>query len=225
MPQSRAAATLPECAIDIDGLTVDRAGRTILRTGRWQLAVGSHGLIRGPSGAGKTTLLHLLAGLEPVEGGVVRVLGTSLGDLGTRARDRFRATNIGLVFQDFHLLPALNVDDNVHLPLWFAGVGRDTTSAARLLERLGIGHLGRRRPHRLSQGEKQRVAIARAVINRPRLILADEPTSALDDDNAMNVLELLRMEAGQAGASLVIASHDQRLLPDFDNHLVLEPPR
>lgn len=212
-------------AVEFTRLDLVRGNQTVLTAPAWRLPAGEHAMIAGVSGSGKTTLLHLLAGLETNVRGEIRVLGTALDTLGTRARDRFRARYIGLVFQDFHLLAGVSVEDNLRLPLWFAGVSPRRELAADLLDRLGIGALAQRQPHQLSQGEKQRVAIARAVINQPRLILADEPTSALDDDNATLVLELLRTEAERVGASLVVASHDQRLRTAFDHQLTLGLPR
>lgn len=219
------APTPAHPAVEFTRLELDRAGQTVLRTERWHLPAGEHALIGGASGSGKTTLLHLLAGLETGARGEIRILGTSFHGLGTRERDRFRGRHIGLVFQDFHLLAGLSVADNLRLPLWFAGVASRGHLVADLLDRLDVGALVDRQPHQLSHGEKQRVAIARAVINQPRLILADEPTSALDDDNATLVLDLLRAEAERADASLVVASHDQRLRANFHRQLILEAPR
>ena len=220
-----AAAAIPGSAsVEIRGLQFERGGQKVLQATEWRLAARHHGLIRGRSGSGKTTLLHLLAGLEPAPAGSLRVLGTDITTLDGRGRDHFRARAIGLVFQDFHLLPGLTVEDNLRLPLWFARQRRDGARLRPLLERLGLSGLERRKPHALSQGEKQRVAIARAVIHRPRLILADEPTSALDDDNAMRVLDLLREEAEHTDASLLIATHDERLGTAFDHQLILESP-
>lgn len=219
------APTPAHPAVEFTRLELDRAGQTVLRTEPWQLPAGEHALIGGASGSGKTTLLHLLAGLETGARGEIRILGTSFHGLGTRERDRFRGRHIGLVFQDFHLLAGLSVADNLRLPLWFAGVASRGHLVADLLDRLDVGALVDRQPHQLSHGEKQRVAIARAVINQPRLILADEPTSALDDDNATLVLDLLRAEAERADASLVVASHDQRLRANFHRQLILEAPR
>jgi putative ABC transport system ATP-binding protein len=222
---NQAAARPDGTSVEIRDLRVERGAQTILNAPCWRLAAGHHGLIRGRSGSGKTTLLHLMAGLEPVPTGSVRILDTDLARLDRRGRDHFRAQGMGLVFQDFHLLPSLTVEDNLRLPLWFTRRRHHSAHVRPLLQRLGLAGLERRKPHELSQGEKQRVAIARAVIHQPRLILADEPTSALDDDNAARVLALLREEAGHAGASLVIATHDTRLTTEFEAQLVLEGPR
>ncbi len=219
-----AAAASATAAIDAQGVSLERGGSAVLEVPAWFLPQGEHVLIRGASGSGKTTLLHLVAGLEPVGTGTIRVLGTPVSELDHRARDRFRARNIGLVFQDFHLLTGLTVEENLRLPLWFSGCSIGADEIGNLLDRLGIDGLLRRHPHQLSQGEKQRVAIARAVVHRPRLILADEPTSALDDRNAEGVLDLLRAEARASGASLVTASHDSRLKSHFEYHLALEAP-
>lgn len=222
--QSKPLPADSKTVVRLDGVHCTRGGRVILDTGTWELPATRHGLITGPSGSGKTTLLHLIAGLEHPDRGNITVLGQSLGPLGPRERDRFRARNIGLVFQDFHLLDGLTVIDNLRLPLWLAGRRPERQRACALLERLELTHLGHSDPHRLSQGEKQRVAIARAVINHPRLIIADEPTSALDDANAARVLDLLLAEAATQDASLLVASHDRRIQGRFDTVLTLETP-
>lgn len=176
-----------------------------------QAQPGAPLLILGQSGKGKTTLLHLLAGLLRPAAGQVQVGDTALESLSTKALDRFRGRQIGIVFQRAHLAAALSVQDNLRLAQYLAGLPQDDARIGELLTRLGIAAKARQRPRRLSLGEQQRVTIARAVLNRPRLLLADEPTSALDDFHAQEVISLLEEEANRAGAALVIVTHDQRL--------------
>jgi len=218
---SNATDAMPD-TVQLRTLRLRRGGRLILDVDQWLLPAHANGLLLGPSGSGKTTLLHLLAGLEVAPDSHLAVLGENLSSLSPGQRDRFRARNLGLVFQDFHLLASLNVLENLIMPMWLAGQKVDLTHARQILRRLGVEHLESNSPHTLSQGEKQRIAIARSVINHPRLILADEPTSALDDDNAGRVMQLLTEEAEQHGASLLVASHDQRITPYFAHCLRLE---
>lgn len=183
----------------------------------WRIGRGEAWLLAGPSGSGKSTLLHLIAGLtEPTSGRVV-VAGQDLAQLAPGARDRWRGRTIGLVPQRLHLIGAVSVADNLRLAQRFAGAERDEARVRALLEAVGVGALAHRYPHELSQGQAQRVAIARAVVHRPPVVLADEPTAALDDEHAASALELLRAQALEAGATLVVASHDARvrtLLPN-----------
>lgn len=210
-------------AIRVENLCLQRHNTLILRIDDWQLATGQNALLIGPSGCGKTSLLHLIAGLLRPSRGALEVFGQRLDQPGM-ALERFRADHIGLVFQDFHLLPALSVIENLLTANWLAGRKPDRARARDLLERLGIGSLLKQSPWRLSQGEKQRVAIARALMNRPGLVLADEPSSALDDHNTQAIIELLLQETESEGASLVVATHDHRLKPHFPHQLVLETP-
>jgi putative ABC transport system ATP-binding protein len=160
--------------------------------------------IEGPSGAGKTTLLLTIGGMLKPTSGVVRVLGQRIYAWKSEARARFRARNIGFVFQLFHLLPYLTVWENV----WLGG--RCSPEAwqrtEELLERLGLADRARHKPHQLSAGEKQRTAIARALLNRPRLILADEPTGNLDQRAANEVYRILE-EYRREGGTIVLVTH------------------
>ena len=179
----------------------------------WRAEEGQAWLLSGPSGCGKTTLLHVLAGLVvPVEG-LVNVAGTALRSLSEGERDRWRGRTVGLVPQRLHLVGALDVRDNLRLAQSLPGLPRDDDRIMALLQSVGIADLARRYPRQLSQGQAQRVAVARAVVNRPKLLLADEPTANLDDAHAAQALELLRAQAVEAGATLVVASHDNRVKP------------
>lgn len=197
-----------------------------------EIARGEHLLIVGPSGGGKSTFLGLLCGTLQPAAGSIRVLGEDLGALPSGRRDRFRADNIGIVFQMFNLLPYGSVIDNVVLPLSFsprrrarvgsANAARD--EARRLLGRLGLDaeELGDERASSLSVGQQQRVAAARALIGAPELIVADEPTSALDRHHQQAFLELVFAEAAAARSTLVMVSHDSTLGPLFSRVLTLE---
>ena len=172
----------------------------------------------GPSGAGKTTLVHLFAGILSPDSGEVTLAGQRLDRFGERERRAQRASQVGLVFQEFELLDYLSALDNMLLPI---RLGRGDLSAARdraheLAESLGVKGLLRRVPQRLSQGERQRVAIARALIASPALVLCDEPTGNLDPKTAGSVLELLLAQAKERNAALLMVTHDHSLLDRFD---------
>jgi putative ABC transport system ATP-binding protein len=188
--------------------------------------------LTGPSGSGKSTFLSLLCGILAPQSGRIDILGTDITRLSASARDAFRAEHFGIIFQMFNLLPYGSVIDNVLLPLSFAPRRRQRATAkssaeeeaARLLERLGLEtQLVRgRSAASLSVGQQQRVAAARALIGTPELIVADEPTSALDRDRQVAFLDLLFAEAKQAGATLIMVSHDQSLAPRFDRVMRLD---
>jgi putative ABC transport system ATP-binding protein len=185
----------------------------VLDVPRWHAAAGEAWLLAGASGSGKTTLLHLLAGLLRPSRGRVVVADTDVTALRASAVDRWRGRTVGLVPQRLHLIGAVRVRDNLRLAQTLAGVRADDARIAALLDALLIRDLADRFPRELSQGQAQRVAIARAVVNRPALVLADEPTANLDDAHAAAALELLRTQALEAGATLVVASHDARVRP------------
>jgi putative ABC transport system ATP-binding protein len=178
----------------------------------FELAPGQHLLLRGASGSGKSTLLALLSGLLRVQQGELTVAGTSLSALSPRALDAWRGTTLGVVPQRLHLSEALTVAENLALPALAAGQGADDARAAELLTALGIDPLAHRRPHQLSVGQAQRVALARALMRRPRLLLADEPSASLDDAHTAQMLALLLDAAAREGCTLVIASHDGRVI-------------
>ena len=197
----------------------------VLDIAAFHLPAGRHALLLGPSGCGKSTLLHLLAGILAPQAGRLDVAGTSLPGLTPRQRDSWRGRAIGLLPQQLALVPSLNVLDNVLLPAYASGQRPDPARAASLLGQLGLADKLETYPHALSGGQRQRAAIARAVVMRPQLILADEPTANLDDDACAAVVQLLARQAAQAGASLVIASHDARVLAALPDAAVLRLPR
>ncbi len=183
---------------------------------------GEHWLILGLSGSGKSTLLHILAGvLRPTKGSVC-VADQELSLLKDAALDRFRGRNIGIVFQQMHLVSTLTVSQNLLLAQYMAGLPQDRQRVEEVLASLALSEKMNAFPAALSYGQQQRVAIARAVINKPRLILADEPTSALDDVHSAQVLNLLIKQATTYGATLVIATHDKRVKDHFPNRLNLD---
>lgn len=215
---------LEPALIDLTDVVHDAAGRTILSVPHLRLALGNHGLLLGPSGSGKTTLLHTLAGLLVPDRGRVLLLGHDLRAAGSAGRDRLRAAHVGIVFQQLHLIGAISVIDNLRLARRLAGQGPDDDLVWVLLDRVGLADRAAALPDQLSQGERQRVAVARALVNRPALLLADEPTSALDDDNCAAILDLLLEQAALSGATLLVATHDQRLVSRLPVLLRLTKP-
>ncbi|MGS2738125.1 ABC transporter ATP-binding protein [Sinomicrobium sp. M5D2P17] len=180
-----------------------------------------HLLILGDSGVGKTTFLHLLAGLlKPVEG-EVRIEGTDIAKLSHRKLDKFRGRHIGIVFQKAQFIHSLTVEENLLLIQNLSGAGQDKERVYNILERLNIARKARSRGVNLSEGQKQRVSIAAALVNNPDVILADEPTSSLDDKNCAAVTKLLKEQALQTNASLVVITHDQRIASQFSNSIRL----
>ena len=185
---------------------------------------GEASLVIGPSGSGKSTLLGIIAGLVTATAGKVSVGAEEVTGLGALERDAFRARHIGLVLQTLHLIGVVSVRDNLAIAQRLAGLARDDGAIDACLASLGIESLAKRKARDLSVGEAQRVAIARAVVNRPELVLADEPTSALDDASCEKALALLAGQAAACGATLVIATHDQRIRARFSRRLELASP-
>ena len=207
-------------------------GETVLDLPALCIQQGERVFIKGPSGSGKSTLLGLLAGIQTANHGTLEVLGQPLAQLSGRARDHFRAANLGYIFQQFNLLPFLSVRENVQLPCHFSRLraqrarqrhGSVDQATVILLAHLGLDQpdLLERRADALSIGQQQRVAAARALIGQPELVIADEPTSALDADARAAFLQLLFAECREAGSSLLFVSHDQSLAPRFDRSLSL----
>ena len=189
-----------------------------LRVGR-----GEFVCVIGHSGCGKTTLLHILAGFLKPSFGEVIVAGNSLGKLKTAQLGRFRGRHIGIVLQRLHLVGSLTVAQNLLMAQYFSGLGENLKRVLEVLNDLGMGHKADAYPHELSFGQAQRVAVARAVVNRPTVLLADEPTSNLDDVHCMQTLDLLEAQARACSATLMIATHDQRIKARFKNQFVLSP--
>lgn len=177
-------------------------------------------LIIGSSGIGKTTLLHLLAGLLESSSGSIKLFEKELSDLSSHQLDKFRKNNIGIVFQRPHFVNSLTVKENLQLAQYIANK-KDSNRIENILKNLNILNKSDKKTNQLSQGEKQRASIALAIVNSPKLILADEPTSSLDDVNCDNVIKLLKKQATDFGAQLIVITHDSRLKKHFKNSIEL----
>lgn len=197
----------------------------------FRIARGEKIFIAGPSGSGKTTLLNLLTGINRPSSGTLTVLGQPLPALSNAQRDRFRCDHVGVIFQQFNLLPYLSVLENVILPCRFSKrrqqdiIARQQTAATeaqRLLTSLHIDTALHHRPiHALSVGQQQRVAAARAFMGSPEIIIADEPTSALDDDRQQAFIDLLKTQCERTRATLIFVSHNRALQKHFDRVIAL----
>ena len=183
--------------------------RMVLDRVSLQVAAGEYVAILGESGIGKSTLLNVIAGLEPVDAGSVTFQGGELTAMEDDALTRFRREKLGFVFQAFHVLPQLTVEQNVALPLLLRKQPA-AAKVAQILDAVGLAGRGSSMPRELSGGELQRVAIARALVGRPALILADEPTGNLDPQNAGQVLELFRSLVKTSGAAAILATHSEQ---------------
>lgn len=194
----------------------------VLRGVDLKVYLGEMSFLMGPSGSGKTTLLSVIAGLLDKTSGEIEVLGQRVEQLSSQERIRFRRRNLGFVFQQYHLLPALTAAENAAIPLLAAGVQRRIALARanRLLEELGLGPRTHAFPARLSGGEQQRVAIARALIHEPHLILCDEPTAALDHDRGQAVMALLAQSAKREDRAVIVVTHDNRIT-EFADRIAL----
>lgn len=182
-----------------------------IRFNDFNLSKGSHVAILGESGRGKTTLLHLIAGMMKPGSGSITIGETVISTLSSSQLDKFRAKNIGIVFQKPHLVSSLSVQQNLQLVPYFSGLKITNKEIRFVTEKLGIEDTLEKKPDQISQGQAQRVAIARAILHRPMLILADEPTSSLDDKNCLAVLDLLSEVSQSINATLLIATHDHRV--------------
>lgn len=172
-----------------------------------EFPAGSFTAVMGPSGSGKSTLLHCAAGLDRPDTGSVTLVGTDLKGRNETQLTELRREHVAFVFQSFNLMPALNVEENITLPMLLAGKEPDRAWIAEVVERVGLSQRVRHRPGELSGGQQQRVAIARALAGRSAVTFADEPTGALDTSTALEVLGLLR-ELADAGQTIVMVTHD-----------------
>jgi putative ABC transport system ATP-binding protein len=190
----------------------------VLKQVNLQAHNGEITMLVGPSGCGKTTLLSAIAGTLRVESGEINVLGNSLEKMSGHALTRFRAKNIGFIFQQFNLIPTLTVAENVGIPLLIQGIssGKALTRSREILEKVGLGSRWKERPNKLSGGEQQRVAIARALVHEPPLVICDEPTAALDAQNGEIVLDLFRQVARSPERAVIIVTHDNRIFSYAD---------
>jgi putative ABC transport system ATP-binding protein len=192
----------------------------VLRGVNLDIAAGERVALTGESGSGKSTLLHLIAGLDQADGGEIRLADSSVSDLGDAGRAELRRDRLGLVFQQFNLIPSLDVEDNLKFQSRIAG-RHDPAWHAELVQRLGLGDLLKRYPEQLSGGQQQRVAIGRALAIKPLLLLADEPTGNLDEATADDVLTLTRDLVARTGCGFLMVTHSARLAATFDRKIHL----
>jgi putative ABC transport system ATP-binding protein len=199
----------------LEGVTKRFGSRTVLNSVSLQLAPGEYVGLVGDSGIGKSTLLNVIAGLEPADAGRIRFNGHEISGMDDDALSVLRRDSFGFVFQAFHVLPHLTVEENVALPLLLRGVSSSEKPKAMLAS---VGLAGREAslPRELSGGELQRVAIARALVGEPKLVLADEPTGNLDPDNAVQVLGLIRKLVKETGATAILATHSAQAAAGCD---------
>jgi putative ABC transport system ATP-binding protein len=186
---------------------------------------GRYAAIMGPSGSGKSTLMHVLAGLDRPTAGTVTLAGVELTGLDDRELTQLRRDRIGFIFQTYNLLPVLNAEENILLPLSIAGKKPDRDWFRRLIDTVEIGDRLSHRPGELSGGQQQRVAVARALISRPSVVFADEPTGNLDSKASNDVLELLRHAVDDFGQTVVMVTHDAHAASFADRLLVLADGR
>ena len=196
-----------------------RNGRRVLDDLCYTLAGSEFVAVMGESGVGKSTLLNLIAGLDTPDSGEVVIDGVCMSALDDDAATLLRRRKMGFVFQAFHVLPHLTLQQNVALPLLLNGESRER--AQQMLDAVGLQGRGKDFPRQLSGGELQRVAIARALVHRPNLLLADEPTGNLDPDTAHGVLQLLRAEIKASGAAAIMVTHSHAAAAMADRVLVL----
>lgn len=201
-----------------------RQSYQVLKGIDWEIPHGDIQMLMGPSGSGKTTLLSILAGLLTPTTGSVYLLGQEITSMSRRKLAQFRLQNIGFIFQGFNLFPALTASENIEVVLNIKGVrGRAARYQVQgLLEQVGLGDKANQKPCDLSGGQKQRVAIARALAGNPQLIMADEPTAALDSQSGHTVTDLLRKLAKEQGCTVLIVTHDPRIIDVADRVVHIE---
>lgn len=213
--------TISDVSISFPGLA-----QPVLSVDRLTVPAGGRLAVTGASGSGKSTFVNLISGLERPDNGTIRWRDTEIAGLSESQRDRWRATNVGLVMQDFHLFPGLSAIDNVLLP---ARLARAATAEVKARALALLSGVGVSRPNQsvetMSRGEMQRVAVARALLRKPGVIIADEPTASLDAEAGAEVGRLLLELAEQEGATLIVVSHDERLTERLDRSIRLASGR
>ena len=227
----------PAPAIEVSGVHKSyQLGRTHLHVLRGvSFAVESKEFVAvvGASGSGKSTLLHLIGLLDSIDKGTIKLEGVDIASLPQRKRNRTRCRDVGFVFQFYHLLPELSVQENTLLPAkvdesllsWISHRGARRREAIEMLERVGLGERMKHRPKELSGGERQRVAIARALMNRPKFLLADEPTGNLDSRTGKQILQVLKTASRDIGQTVVMVTHDTAIAAAADRVLHLQDGR
>jgi len=178
--------------------------------------------VTGPSGSGKSSLIAIIGGLERATAGTVNVLGSDLMQASEAKRTALRRNDIGIVFQSYHLVPAMTALQNAAMPLMLSGQNTGTEAAQKMLERVGLGHRVTHRPSALSGGEQQRVAIARAFVAQPKLILADEPTGNLDQETGIDVAETMFALVRETGAAMLMVTHDISMAGKCDRTISID---
>jgi putative ABC transport system ATP-binding protein len=189
------------------------------------LGEGEAVALTGESGSGKSTLLHVVAGLEPGDGGTVEIAGQDIAGLPDAGRAAIRRNQLGIIFQQFNLIPSLTVAQNLAFQARLAGLAPSGADIRNVAETLGIADQLPKYPEELSGGQQQRVAIGRALMHRPKLVLADEPTGNLDETTADAVLDLVLSRTREAGAGLLLVTHSKRLAARADRRLLLSHGR
>lgn len=179
----------------------------------------------GPSGSGKSTLLHILGGVDVPTSGVVRIAGCDIGKLDENKLAIFRRRQIGLIYQFYNLIPILNVEENLTLPILLDGKKPDQKLLEDLVEKLGLSERRSHLPNQLSGGQQQRVSIGRALMNHPALLLADEPTGNLDTENSKEIIALLRKFNRENNQTVIIITHDERIALAADRVITIEDGR
>jgi len=209
--------------LQVEGLAKRYGGETVFENASLAVMPGEFVAIVGESGVGKSTLLNCLAGLDRGEAGTVRLCGHDLAAAGDEALAQIRRRHVGFVFQAFHVLPHLDVAQNIALPLMLLGEPAATHAprVQAMLDAVGLPGLGERLPQQLSGGQLQRVAIARALVHRPALLLADEPTGNLDPSTAARIMDLLVAQTREHGAALVLVTHSEAAAARGDRRLHL----
>ena len=178
--------------------------------------------IVGPSGSGKSTLLHILGGVDTPTSGTVNIAGTDIGKLDETRLAIFRRRNIGLIYQFYNLIPILNVEENMTLPILLDGKKPDKQLLKDLVNKLGLKERLKHLPNQLSGGQQQRVSIGRALMNHPAILLADEPTGNLDSENSKEIISLLRKFNRENNQTVIIITHDERIALSADRVITIE---
>jgi len=221
----------PSIAVRCSGVTKSfPAGEGVVEVLRgidFDVPAGELTMLVGPSGCGKTTLISIIAGILTPTGGEVEIYGTPITQMSDAEKVAFRRSNVGFIFQQYNLLPALTAAENAAIPLVAAGMpmARAAGSASAILERIGMGAHRAKLPNQLSGGQQQRVAIARALVHAPRLIVCDEPTAALDAESGQTVLEILKDAALASDRAIIVVTHDTRIYSFADRIASMEDGR